>query len=687
MKNKLDLVGMIEKRVLARLPINQAPPAQGAAWWYHRLHQHASHWAQALFGIFIVWLMFYVFSSMFLALLSLAFFVFIPGQGVERVNNIVFRVIMFLLLALAFINAPMLGIGLDVGQGFLPWQWDSTTIVFVAIWAIGLIAGWSTVENRHAIGVIIVIVSFVIFTMGVGTQTVGKAAFGSWWPTVYKFGSNIFGPLFDGLSSFFSTMGRGFELISNPVGVANKIASGNYVGDPTTGAKGALGLKIDRVDVSPIFPYQPFQVTVKLKNEGGVDAENVEVALEVGEEAPTGGIETSNIYKAIRKGESFQKFLTVKDLGFDNTTQKAGDPPGHFEKAHVDEVFFFTGGEGLTCGVMNNFGVRSQYIPIAATVKYDYKVESSLPLEVVSREEWARRAVEGLDDRQKKVAASLSNSPIKLNLDAPEQPIRYGRPIFVAMSLESAQKTGQIDFIKKIKLSYPEELVMTKCTLQPTSNTNNQIVWDGVKGINVIFCDFIIPKELAEPTQSFLIRAEAEFTYKSIKSAIATMEFGGGCCSDSECSSGFSCDWKDFIYKVGQGSAGKCLPKSAAGGYTGALDPRYLKVNMTYCKDKTRTAAVDADKCDIGEGQCTDKSQCFAAIIYSIKDPAKPGDSYENSPLACTKVNEMTDALGQTFKVCCPQGATSKQCLAAYKGFVDGKEGDQRNRDLIDAGK
>ncbi|MBI4164057.1 MAG: hypothetical protein HY512_04295 [Candidatus Aenigmarchaeota archaeon] len=668
---KIDLLKIVKQK-MSGLPIAQSPPAGGAAGAYGWLHRNSGSWAQTIFGIFIVWLMYAVFNSLFLGLLCFAFFVFIPGregeEGFEALNNwIFFRLTMILIFILAFINAPLLGIGLDFGAA-LPWNWEGPTIIFVAIWGISLFAGWGNIESRQSIGVIMVIISFVLFTMGVGTQSVGKAAFGEWWPTVYKFGSNVFGPLVDGLSSFFSTMGRGFELLSNPVGVANRIASGNYVGDPTSSSKGALGVKADRVDSSAIFPYQPFDISIRLKNEGGADAENVEVALEVGEEAPTGGVGTSNVYKALTAGQN---------LGFDNLTQRAGDPPGHMEKNFVDEVFFRTNEKGLTCEVMNKFQVRSQYIPLSAIVKYDYNIKSSLPLEIVNREEWARRFKEGTDVVQKKVAASLSNAPIKLNIDSPEQPIREGRPIFIGLSIESAQKNGEIESVKIIKVNYPQELKLAKCTLTPTSQGAGELTWENLKGTNVIFCDFTLTDQLTESVQTSLIKAEANFTYKSIKSTVATMEFGGGCCSDAECASGFSCDWKE-----GQGSSGKCLPGTAGSGSVSSLSAKYLNANMTYCDDLTATGGI----CDLGEGHCKSDSQCQQVTAYGIKwpDPGQPDQTFK---LECRSLSTVPELRALGFNVCCPQGASTDQCIVAYKGWVDGKPWQERNKDLKDAHK
>ncbi len=717
MKNKIDLVSQVRNLVRFRYPIKQATPSPGRRRsWMPRVnilmpmlnYPHGNPLFQSLFGAFLAFMFYYFFNSMFLALLCLAFFVFIPEQtsvratpspspgpnSIRTLNKWFFILAMLALLFMAFINAPLLGIGLELNGTINPTNWNSSTVIFIAVWIISFFSGLGRMENRQAIGVIMVIVCFVIFTIGIGTQSVGKAAFGSWWPTVYKFGSNIFGPLFDSLGQFMGTMGRGFELITNPVGVANRIASGNYAGDPTTGSKGALGLKIDSVKVTPIFPHQPFEISVKLKNEGSVDAENVQVGLEIGEEGPAefDSIVITNPYKlvkdvgfieAVKKTVDLsQDFLTIKGMGFDNGTQKVGDPPGHIEKKNTDEVFFRTSPEGTPCEVIASYQVRSQYIPITAFVNYDYSIQSNLPLEIVSKEEWARRVVEGIGENQRKVSASLSNAPIKLNVDGPEQPIREGRPIFIGLSLESAQKRGEIESVDRIKLSYPQELKFSKCTLTPTSTDAGQITWEKVTKTSVIFCDFVLDKPLTEPVQSYLIRAEANFTFKSIKSVVATMEFGGGCCYDSsisttlrnaECPTGTTCDWKP-----GQGSPGKCIPSTGT-GTAASLPAKYTNVDMDYCSKTFSNGQI----CDLGEGHCNSDNKCEQNAKYGVKWP-DPGQLDQVYRLTCRKLSTVPEFNANGFSVCCPEAASTDQCVAAYKSWVDGKQVSAANSRLTD---
>jgi hypothetical protein len=244
---------------------------------------------KSLFGLFIAFEFFWIFNSSFLAIVAAAFLFFIPiKEDLMMVNSFVFAVLMGIAVFMAFNSPGTSGLGLDFGAN--PWdptEWDTGVLVFLGVWAISFLAGlFADSESRQFIGVMMILVTFVLFAVGPGTQEVGTAFFGDWWPRVYTFGSQVLGPFASVMEALENIFGPAFEMLINPMGFAQKIMSGDFTRDPTTGLTGAFGVELESITSTPIYPYQPFTVVMNIKNKGAFEAENVKAYLEIGDKAP-----------------------------------------------------------------------------------------------------------------------------------------------------------------------------------------------------------------------------------------------------------------------------------------------------------------------------------------------------------------------------------------------------------------
>ncbi len=247
-------------------------------------------WFQSLFGLFIAFEFFWIFNSLFLGLLTAAFLFFIPFYKEKDITNrFIFAILMIIALYMAFNLPGTAGLGLDLeGSLFAPWTWNTTSIIFVALWIISMLVGLTTsVSDRRTMGVIMILISFVIFATGPGLQEAGSAFFGQWWPTVYTTATEVFGPLGEFFSGILNTLGTGMRMVTNPQEFAQEIVSGVYARDPETGLAGAYGVEIESLRTTPLYPEQPFNVIMKLSNKGAYPAKRVRASISLGEAAPT----------------------------------------------------------------------------------------------------------------------------------------------------------------------------------------------------------------------------------------------------------------------------------------------------------------------------------------------------------------------------------------------------------------
>ncbi len=326
------------------------------------------------------------------------------------------------------------------------WTWSTASIIFIAVWFMAYISGSSgDQDSRQVVGVIMIVVAFVIFSMGVGSSAVGEAFFGQWYPIFYQSISGVMEPLSEAFQSLGETFQNSIFLISNPTGYAQSIVNGSYERDPETGIAGAYGVEVDDARNTPIYSNQSYTLLVKVKNRGAFEATGIRVGVEFAENKPG------------KKSSWEGKEMDMHDLGFrevvDNVycTGEAcwqwmdSEVENEFVKQDLRQLFFPSSGIG--CPAINEYGLKTRPIPLKATVQYGYTIDSTMEVGFISSSEWDRLVLEGGMITQQKKVASFTNAPVRLNLDTLEQPIREGTPYFIGLNLVSAKKGGMVESI------------------------------------------------------------------------------------------------------------------------------------------------------------------------------------------------------------------------------------------------
>jgi hypothetical protein len=252
----------------------------------------------AVLGIFLIpWIFFTVFDSFVLVLISWAFFAIPPVKSgaAAAEEKIVFyelplKIIFLILMLLALIGSGALGaaIGVEWLIDISGWELKGTlSSVFLYFWLVTGLAGFfSPAETRPFTGFIMLGAAVVIFALGPGTQEVGQAMLGPWWPSFYVGFESVTKPIADLFGQLSQTLGMTFFMLTNPMGYAHSIMNGTYVTDPVTGYAGAYGVEIEEFRTTPIYVNQPFSVIVTVKNRGFSKADNITVSISSGYKAP-----------------------------------------------------------------------------------------------------------------------------------------------------------------------------------------------------------------------------------------------------------------------------------------------------------------------------------------------------------------------------------------------------------------
>ncbi|MBU0530814.1 MAG: hypothetical protein KKC05_04025, partial [Nanoarchaeota archaeon] len=514
-------------------------------------------WVQVIFAIVIGIEMFVVFDSFFLMLITLAFFFYIPRA--PRANTWIFISVMIVIPFLAFANSASMGLGLEMGESFYPWEWNSAAIIFMGMWLLAFVAGLegSDIESRQVMGLILIFTSFFIFSIGIGTQEVGQAFFGPWWPTVYTGAADLFEPMSEAWSQLQQTMGLGWKMFTDPYGYAQGIVSGNYVRDPTTGLEGAYGVEIESFTSTPIFIEAPFSLSMIVKNKGAFEADNVRVAIfstqkaareerTIGDYVPIQALGDVHIPFAL--GDR----IPVEAYGFDDTDNTNAFAcnmgvcgGGLFEDNMDDEglgkqtfdlekldsrQLLFKSDHGVSCETILEYELTDKFIPIMGMVQYEYSIYSTLDMSIMSKDEWNRQIADGSLETQYKKPSKLTNAPVRLNIDTLEQPIREGTPFFIGLSLLSAQGDNSDVTNATVRLEYPQSFNLLTCVPQASSSLGNVVTWNDFKPYVPAYCQFSGVKGLDSPSETFLIRANASYTFSKWKTLNTKFEFGGKDC-------------------------------------------------------------------------------------------------------------------------------------------------------------
>ncbi len=481
-----------------------------------------------------------IFQSFPLALISLAFFAVVPTptktknlaqiMGVGLAGTLTTAE---MLDKIIFIGIMIWGLAVTTGTILIPlpmfqaWagQWGLTgdsLYVFYAIWFISAIGGFfSPPETRPYTGILMLATALVLFGLGPGSQTLGGALFGEWWPSVHNTVIDAMKPFGEMFGQLQSTFGQSWLLLSCPTCYARQITEGNFVGDDISKA-GAFGLEIDKFQVQSIYPEEPFTIQINLANKGTFKARNIR--LDIVTTIDNIELEYNKVPLVpvqrqidISTPESFfGKTMTftsgygrifVYTINFDKM---------EIERQDVKDLFIVG---KLPCPVNDRelSETREKYIPFVANLTYTYDSESTLQIDFISEEEWKRLSVDNKLVRGQ-VPSKISSAPAKLSLGTADQPIKENNPFNLGFNISSAEgPNSHIDYAQ-VWLTVPSEFGgAEKCQgaqLTGTEGTYNVLRFDLGTPSKASFCFYPDGlKDIKVPKKTYTLSAKAEYVF------------------------------------------------------------------------------------------------------------------------------------------------------------------------------
>ena len=536
---------------------------------------------------------------------------------------------------------------------FQPWNWNFTAILFSGIWVLTFFNGvFGGIEIKQTFGVVIIMISFLIYTFGVGSDVVGSAAFGQWWAPVKDFGKQTLGPLKDAVEDMFKSFKEAIKLLTCPTCAAKEILQGVYTNPTGKGKTGSFGVEFEELSVpeSKLTLGRPFSVNLGIKNQGAKDAQNVVLTLSLpgtpGYELP---LEKANQNPVTEKKfneivqEDAKQFVAVGTLDCESIKKTDLVKKSSFLRKTLIE----TGQE-----------FESQLsTDIKAEASYSYSSDSELTLEFISKAERERLLKEKKLERRKE-KSKITTSPVAVSLFVDiDQPIEEGTRFYLGVEVKAQEKDGYAKGVEAV-INLPDEFVpsgtprrtfveniINKATgdiqkgPRETSTatkigefvtaTGGKIVKENPKAdlfpadiegksqirLSIpelpegestrVFFDFAEDTiRLPSPTKTVAITAQTKFDFVKQRSASVSFAFGGYCCPDIEgaCYAGTRCDYN------AKEKLGVCIADKAE-GVGGVIEAEKLppKGSVDYCEKKAQLSRGVA-RCAESAGQCTSSS-------------------------------------------------------------------------------
>jgi hypothetical protein len=639
--------------------------------------------------VFIPQIFVNIFDSWVLGAIALAFFAVPPLPAAENKNiaavlsrglsgataiyEILDKVVFAFLMLFALIGSGVLPIPFAGEVG-----WELSGVLqdtFLYFWIVTLIAGlFSPAKERPVTGAIMLGVATIIYGIGPGSQAIGSGLLGQWWPTVHNTFTSVTEPMANVMGSLGDTFGQGFMLLTNPVGYATQLMNGTYAQNPT-GQTGSFGVDINEFTITNIFPEQPFVVTAIMENKGASDAENVKISLAAisSDRFATEGKERTGL---LRSTERFD----IVQLGF-----KSKDDKGSCDKISEKEAFSQTSKEciqyysgiktnklsklmvwqaafqstGIPCSTIIGKDLRKKFIPIMATVTYEYKSDSRVEVEFISKAEWERLAQAGqLDQRFRFVDSQYSSAPVKFPIGTAglKNPILEDQQFHISMMLDSAFESGsQIDNVESVYLRYPKDWKLKYCSPPLDApheliegSTDMTVKWVNLGGgAKTLVCYFYSLTNDANkdkspmggaPSRTYVVTANATYTFSRSKIKDTKIEFGGFCCVDKP-ETGYSEDCLESQKCVNHACVAKDLTVPSIG-----------EENFCALLKQGKVPGVDYRLCWYGEGGCETSGDCDQAFRYDCNNDENVHD------LECVPVS------GVPYKICCSEEFSDAEC-------------------------
>jgi len=631
-------------------------------------------------GVLVIpWFIFgQIFGSPLLGIMAFLFFAIPPirvGGEAEKIERSmaaqIWKPIFMVGMLFVLMMSGVLGFNIFGGGGaWAGWELTGTlSYIFIYVWVVAFLAGiFSSPESLPAMGAIILIVTTVLFGLGPGSQNVGIALFGQWWPTVHNTVSEFTKPLGNIFSQLSQTFGQTLFMLTNPMGFARQITEGTYVENPT-GLTGAYGLEIDNFDVDNIYVGEPFSIRFELSNKGSFDARNVFVEIWSSTDKFTIKDHTSTSDEAgVIELKEYEKPEKVNYVNWYKYLYPGAyeTPPkpllGKIRKQDIKPIFLLA---NMSCEgqkeVMKKLGIttaaganlRDKYISFQTRLKYEYDVYSNLQIEIISQQEWDSRTRSGLLQRGQKLSR-ISTAPAKLSIGSMDQPIREDLPMFIGFNLSSAEgrhsKLGKAKVTLAIPKAFKDKNPTMTCTekrnayKERTEGDSWIITWeledDEPKSV---FCYMKAPDIGDAPSKTFTVSANATYVFERWESKDTLINF------------------RDSCERGETENVGSTSTEEGTVG-TQAVDPA-APGGRNFCENRRKTNG-NGNKCLLGMGGCKSDVDCCRENQECIGHETHGFGLYDEeakSRLSCVS--------GVNNGVCC-FGSDINKCQAAYDEWI-----------------
>ena len=386
---------------------------------------------------------------------------------------------------------------------------DITMVMFILIWVVSFITGISAGSGgKPAIGILMILIAMVTFS-SMYTGTIGQAVFGYFWPQVQSFTAMIFDPLSEMFYQAQGSMEDAWLMMTNPQQYYLLQTQKSQATKSAVKSGGTVrSIELSKFDIFPSFPgiLEPSEPTIgsiELSNDGEFNADNIkleiwstwenpeeEESVEVGtfkkltcsgldDQTPSGHIGTCQWSGITYPDEiKMSTFILEKDLwsgtAEDGTPINLGDP----KETEDGPVYTHSG----------------QTVKINANYSYDYRVNVSIPIEIINDNLYMTL----LENRQitlQELTSQYTGGPVKATLWGQRQPLRDEESSLIVASIYNEGR-GIIESVTSFDIYIPEFLGGLPDSVDDLSFTFESCELDNAQGL--IHCTHdkeIEPKE------------------------------------------------------------------------------------------------------------------------------------------------------------------------------------------------
>ncbi len=543
--------------------------------WNESLETRYTSMLRPFLGAIIGILFIIVFKSGVLALLSFAFFVYIPEglySPVNKEKNKTAGKILFIFI-------------MTVAGVIIYWNWGLDVsspmgITMFIIWIISLLTGVATPsESRSYIGVIILSVALIAYSSAFPT-TVGTAVFGMWWPTIQHTISTITSPIGNTFEQMQTGLNDAWLMMTCPTCYYEKKQREEQI--KNSRSQGSIkSIEITKFELlmPEIDPSQTYSLagTIELENQGEFIANNVTLKLggiyatnERGKKEPVKGVKStfvsctgakpegneckwnSKTYPGDVKMAAFKYNVYESDLNKCNCRNSKGiilkgyesinctegclkfykdcleNEKDSYNKDDYSSVEEFCKDKYFcnpSTSCIKSYIYSGNFATLKAEYTYSYAVNVSLPVEIMDAELFEQK----LRDKKikpKQITSTYSGGPIKATIFTQKQPLRSGESSIGKFSIYNTGN-GIINKSAEVVMFMPDDIndvsLLAEVNLKCSKDENGKLKPENVKISDSTYKAFrckttkdLDPEQYATFAFTFSYNIEKDIDTKSI---------------------------------------------------------------------------------------------------------------------------------------------------------------------------